>query len=133
MIKLAYGVAAVTTLTACVSSYPTVQAPDLAKPRISLLFEFPEGSTCQVSTSAGVLKNTNIPGKIDFSQRDRNAPASCTLPSGQTVRVTAHNFVPEENVVAGITVYPDGRAFITSSTSGGQLVQLQPTGTVTAK
>lgn len=95
-----------------------------------MLFQFPEGSVCRVSTSSGVIEQASIPGAIDFPQADRNGRSSCTLPTGDTVRVTAHNFVPENNSVAGITVYPDGRAFITTSTTDGQLLQLQPTGTV---
>lgn len=71
-----------------------------------------------------------IPGAIDFPQADRTAPSSCDLPDGRTVAITAHNFVPENNRVAGITVYPDGRAYITSSTEDGDLINLEPVDTV---
>lgn len=128
--KLVYAVPLLLSLAACGTSYPGVQTPDLEKPKISMLFNFPEGSNCRVNTSQGALVIREIPGKIDFPQSDRLAPASCDLPSGQRVNVTAHNFVPANNSVAGITVYPDGSAYITSSTTDGQLVRLEPTGTV---
>lgn len=128
--KNAFILAMLSALAACGSSFPKVETPGLQEPKISMLFQFPEGSACQVRTSRGVVEQASIPGAIDFPQADRNGRASCTLPNGQTVQVTAHNLVPDNNRVAGITVYPDGRAFITSSTEDGELIQLQPTGTV---
>ena len=100
---------ALTSLGACVSSsYPTVAPPDLAKPKISLLFNFPEGSTCRVYTAKGTLVQNQIPGAIEFPLSDRKARSSCTLPNGKTVRVTAHHQLPANiSGIAGITVYPD--------------------------
>ncbi len=117
------------TASVCVAA-PKVETPGLKKPKISMLFEFEKGTVCRVSTSQGTIVQNRIPGSIGFPQADRKAPASCTLPSGKVVKVTAHHHVPENNRVAGITVYPDGSAYITSSTTDGQLIQLQPTGTV---
>lgn len=130
MNKLPCLVLAAMVLASCGQFFPKVETPNLQAPKISMLFQFPAGSVCRVATSQGVIEMTTIPGAIEFPQADRNAASSCTLPSGQTVRITAHNFVPENNRVGGITVYPNGDAFITSSTTDGELVQLQPTGTV---
>ena len=118
-------------LSACASTiYPSVSTPNLPKQSIALLLKFPEGSECRMNTSQGVLVQASIPGKFEFPNADRMAPVSCKFPDGTTYGVTAHNFVPENSKSAGITVYPDGSAYITSSTTDGNLVQLQPTGTV---
>ncbi|WP_028956433.1 hypothetical protein [Sulfitobacter sp. 20_GPM-1509m] len=117
-------------LAACAggSSLPKVEAPGLAKPYISLAFDFPAGSTCRVATSQGTLVQPQIPGSISFALSDKNAPASCTLPDGSVYVITAHNQALANTKVAAIGVLPDGRGSILTSTTDGQLLRKNLTG-----
>lgn len=127
--KAIVAMVALTSLGACMSSYPTIQAPGLTKPKIDMTFFFPKGSTCRVNTSKGTVVQNTIPGGIEFSISDRKARSSCTLPDGKTVSITAHHHVPANSKIAGITVYPTGEAFLTTDVNG-TLTQTQLTDTV---
>ena len=114
-------------------NYPTVEAPNLTKPKISMRFDFPEGSTCRVETAQGTLTQSQIPGKIDFPMADRLAPASCTLADGTSYNITTHHHVPSNAKATELSMGLDGKSIIVTLTTDSELLQIQPTGTVTPK
>ncbi len=113
---------------ACASSVPTASQPGATGAQFDVRFNFPEGSVCLAETSTGKVEQKVIPGEIRLSYSEKNAPISCILPKGDVYQITTPQRIPASSrVSAGITVYPDDRAFITTDVDGS-LAQLDLTG-----
>lgn len=74
-----------------------------------------------------------MPGEIRLAYSEKNAPISCVLPNGDVYQITTPQRIPASSrVSAGLTVYPDDRAFITADVDGS-LAQLDLTGQGTVR
>lgn len=118
------------TLMACGgSNLPSVSAPGLQKPLVVMQFNFPKGSTCQVSTSQGALQAPTTPGIVRFSLADKNRGAICRTPDGGRYQIHAAALIPASaKGVSAVTVSPS-KGHITASINGA-LVRIEVDGAI---
>ncbi|MYM54519.1 hypothetical protein [Thalassovita mangrovi] len=118
-----------TAVFACLAA-PVAAGP---KTKVSILFQnFPQGTVCGVSGAAGNVKLGKKKGhpKVDVKGYGEVGTYYCNLPDGRQIVTDVNARIPQNTRSAGVTVYPDGQAYVTVSTSDGQLLQLQFSNTV---
>jgi len=89
--------------------------------KVSILWQdFPKGTKCSAQNIKGELKHKKKRGhpKVDVTGFGEVGTFFCVLPDGRTVTTDVNKRLPNGTRVAGITIYPDGRTYLTASTSG---------------
>jgi hypothetical protein len=91
----------------------------------SVLFkDFQKETKCNASDTKGKvsLKKKRGHPKVEIKGYPDVCTLYCNLPDGRTVISDINKKVRKDARVVGVTVYPDGRAFVTSSTEASGLV-----------
>ena len=97
------------------------------KTKVSVLFQdFPEGTECGVTGGKGKISLQMRRGSPKITQKGFGETGEffCKLPDGAVVRTDVNQQTPTDAKRASVTIYPDGRAYMTTS-QGGSLVQFQ--------
>ena len=85
--------------------------------KISVRFNnFAEGTRCIMQTPRGQLVVEKMPGEFEYPAAYRNAPITCTEPSGAVYAVDVDSSLPETFRVAAATAYSTGELIVTIST-----------------
>ncbi|MFT6606777.1 MAG: hypothetical protein ACJA2X_001980 [Halocynthiibacter sp.] len=96
------------------------------KTKVSVLWQdFPKGTNCAAEGIQGALKVGKKRGhpKVDVVGYGEIGTFFCILPDGRKIVTDINTRLPIGTKVAGITVYPDGRTFLTASSSAGLVSQ----------
>ena len=110
--------------------------PALAGPntKVSVLFQdFPVGTTCGVAGGQGRIEGSLKQGRhpnVDQIGWGETGTFACNLPDGGQIVTDVNKRIPADSRTVGITVYPDGMAYVTASTPRG-LLSMQFPGTIT--
>lgn len=97
-----------------------------SKTKVSVLWQdFPSGTKCSASDVQGKLKTKKKRGHPVVEVRGFGEIGTyfCVLPDGRYVITDVNTRLPQGTRYAGITVYPDGRTFVTASTTAGLVSQ----------
>ena len=101
--------------------------------KVSVLFQdFPAGTSCGVAGGSGRIEGSVKGGhpKIDQVGYGETGTFACNLPDGGQVVTDVNKRIPADSRVVGVTVYPDGRTYVTASTRSG-LINLEFANTLT--
>lgn len=103
------------------------------KTKVTIIFaDFPKGTVCNVDGAVGQVridKKKRQP-RIRVKGHGEVGTYFCQLPDGRKVKTDVNTRLPELASSSGITVYPDGSAYVTTATTDGHLLQQQFTKTL---
>jgi hypothetical protein len=92
------------------------------KTKISVLFQdFPNGTQCNASGAQGKVKLGKKRGhpKVDIKGYAEIGTIFCNLPDGRQIITDINKHIRVDARVVGVTLYPNGQAYLTSSTASG--------------
>ena len=112
-----------------------VATPVFAGPKTKVLIlfkDFPMGTQCSVDGAVGKVKLGTRKGSPTVQVKGNGEVGTyfCVLPDGRRIVTDVNMRLIETSKSVGVTVYPDGRAFATISTTDGQLLSQEFSGTV---
>ena len=90
--------------------------------KISVLFQdFPKGTKCSATGTKGkvILKRKRGHPKVDIKGYADIGTLFCHLPDGRQIVTDVNKRLQPDAKTVGITLYPDGRAYLTSNTARG--------------
>lgn len=99
------------------------------KTKISVLFQdFPKGTKCSASGAQGKVKLGKQRGHptVDIKGYGEIGTIFCNLPDGRQIISDVNKHIRSDARVVGVTVYPNGMAYLTSSTSAGLISAQMP-------
>jgi hypothetical protein len=118
-IKIFKKITAIGIIVLSVSASPATAG---AKTKISVLFQdFPKGTQCGASGTTGKVKLKKKRGHpiVDIKGYAEIGTIFCDLPDGRRIVTDINKKLKKDARVVGVTIYPSGDAYLTSSTESG--------------
>ena len=116
-------IAFLSTLFVVFSTSSALSGP---KTKVSVQWkDFPKGTECSAEGIHGSLKIKRKRGHpvVEVKGYGEIGTFFCVLPDGRKIISDINKRLPEGTRVAGTTVYPNGRTFLTASTAAGLMSQ----------
>lgn len=102
-----------------IASQPALAGP---KTKLSVLFQdFPSGTKCSATGTKGKVTLNKKRGhpRVKIKGYPEIGTIFCNLPDGRQIITDINKHLRADAKVVGVTIYPNGMAYLTTSASGG--------------
>ncbi len=97
-----------------------------AKTKLSVMFkDFPKGTACNATGTQGKVNLKKKKGHplVNIKGYPEVGTIFCDLPDGRKIVSGINKKIRDDARVVGVTVYPNGKAYVTSSTEDSGLIR----------